>query len=66
MDLGAILLFIFEAAVVFVVSTLLFDVLHYLLHRWEHSRFALLRRFSSWHWVHHKFLNRDMEQPGPR
>jgi len=61
MDLGAIFFFVVEAAVIFIVSTLLFDVLHYLLHRWERSRFALLRRFSSWHWVHHKFLNMNMD-----
>jgi monoglucosyldiacylglycerol epimerase len=43
-----------------VVSTLLFDVLHWLLHRWGKSRIPLLRKFSRWHWVHHAFLDRKM------
>ncbi|HEY4200079.1 MAG TPA: sterol desaturase family protein [Devosiaceae bacterium] len=61
MTLWGIVLFALEAAIVFLVSTLLFDILHYLLHRWEKSRFRLLRLFSSWHWVHHKFLDRNMQ-----
>ena len=56
-----ILVFLFEAALVFLVSTGLFDALHWLLHKWEGSRFKLLRTFSSWHWVHHKFLGLDMQ-----
>lgn len=56
-----ILAFILEAALVFVVSTTLFDTLHWLLHRWERSSIPLLRKFSSWHWVHHKFLGLDMQ-----
>ncbi|MEO6013654.1 MAG: sterol desaturase family protein [Devosia sp.] len=49
-----------EASVVFIVSTLIFDALHYLLHRWGRSKNRLLRRFSRWHWVHHRFLDRKM------
>lgn len=49
-----------QALATFVVSTLLFDILHYLLHRWGHSRNRLLRTFASWHWVHHAFLDRKM------
>jgi hypothetical protein len=48
------------AAVVFVISTLLFDTLHWLLHRWGRSKNRLLRIFSRWHWVHHRFLDRKM------
>lgn len=51
---------LFEGAVVFVVSTLLFDALHWLLHRWGRSKNRLLRIFSRWHWVHHRFLDRKM------
>ncbi|WDR05701.1 hypothetical protein PSQ90_15810 [Devosia rhodophyticola] len=61
MSLWDIPIFAVQAFVVFVVSTLLFDALHYILHRWEGSRFKLLRTFSSWHWVHHKFLGLDMQ-----
>jgi hypothetical protein len=53
--------FTLQAILAFVVSTALFDALHWVLHRWENSRFKLLRTFSSWHWVHHKFLNHDMQ-----
>ncbi|WEK06184.1 MAG: hypothetical protein P0Y65_08030 [Candidatus Devosia phytovorans] len=61
MDFWDIIAFILEAALVFVVSTTLFDTLHWLLHRWENSSIPLLRKFSSWHWVHHKFLGVDMQ-----
>lgn len=54
-------IFLLQAALVFVVSTALFDALHWLLHRWEGSSNSLLRKFSSWHWVHHKFLGLDMQ-----
>jgi len=56
-----IIAFILQTALVFVVSTALFDALHWTLHKWEGSRFKLLRTFSSWHWVHHKFLGLDMQ-----
>ena len=49
-----------EVGVVFVMSTLLFDALHYLLHRWGRSKSRVLRIFSRWHWVHHRFLDRRM------
>jgi hypothetical protein len=56
-----VLIFILQFALVFVVSTALFDALHWLLHKWEKSTNPLLRKFSSWHWVHHKFLGLDMQ-----
>lgn len=56
-----IIAFALQAILAFVVSTALFDALHWVLHRWETSRFQLLRTFSSWHWVHHKFLGHDMQ-----
>lgn len=56
-----IFIFALQAAVAFVVSTALFDALHWTLHKWENSSSPLLRRFSSWHWVHHKFLGLDMQ-----
>lgn len=49
-----------QALLVFVASTFLFDALHWLLHRWGRSKNRLLRRFSRWHWVHHRFLDRKM------
>lgn len=56
-----IFFFLLQAALVFVASTVLFDALHWTLHRWEGSSIPLLRRLSSWHWVHHKFLGVDMQ-----
>ncbi|MET3925336.1 hypothetical protein [Devosia sp. 2618] len=56
-----IVVFILQAVLVFVVSTALFDALHWTLHKWEGSSNPLLRKFSSWHWVHHKFLGLDMQ-----
>jgi monoglucosyldiacylglycerol epimerase len=56
-----IAIFLLQAALAFVVSTALFDALHWVLHKWEGSKIPLLRTFSSWHWVHHKFLGLDMQ-----
>ena len=56
-----VFVFAVQAIVVFVLSTALFDALHWTLHKWETSKSPLLRRFSSWHWVHHKFLGLDMQ-----
>ena len=50
-----------QGGVVFAASTFIFDVVHFLLHKWARSRFALLRTFSRWHYVHHKFLDRHMQ-----
>lgn len=61
MEFWDVVAFILEALLVFVVATTLFDTLHWLLHRWEKSKIPLLRTFSSWHWVHHKFLGLDMQ-----
>ncbi|RYE07064.1 MAG: hypothetical protein EOP22_19290 [Hyphomicrobiales bacterium] len=55
-----LLIWSLQAVLVFVVSTFLFDALHWLLHRWGRSKNRLLRRFSRWHWVHHRFLDRKM------
>lgn len=61
MDILGILWILAQAVIVFAASTLLFDVLHYLLHRWQNSRFAILREFSRWHNVHHDFLDTNMD-----
>jgi hypothetical protein len=56
-----ILIFLLQALLIFLISTALFDALHWLLHRWEGSSISLLRKLSGWHWVHHKFLGQDMQ-----
>ena len=60
LTLSNLLIWLLQGVVVFVVSTFLFDALHWLLHRWGRSRNRLLRRFAGWHWVHHRFLDRKM------
>ena len=52
---------IVEGLVTFAVSTFIFDAVHWALHRWTKSRFALLRTFASWHHVHHRFLDGKMQ-----
>jgi hypothetical protein len=50
-----------QAAIVFAASTFLFDIVHYLLHRWQDSRLGVLRTFARWHDVHHRFLDPNMD-----
>jgi len=52
---------VLDALLVFIISTSLFDVVHFLLHRWQRSRFAILRTFGGWHQVHHDFLDKNMD-----
>jgi monoglucosyldiacylglycerol epimerase len=54
------LILVIKTAIVFIVSSACFDVVHYILHRWETSRFALLRKLGGLHAVHHEFLDREM------
>jgi hypothetical protein len=56
-----VLAWIVEGVVTFAVSTFIFDSVHWALHRWTKSRFALLRTFASWHHVHHRFLDGKMQ-----
>jgi monoglucosyldiacylglycerol epimerase len=54
-------IFALQAGIVFVGSTLAFDTVHYLLHRWKRSRIKLLRHFARMHDVHHRFLTPRMQ-----
>lgn len=49
------------AAIIFFSATVVFDVIHYLLHIWRDSRFSVLRYFAKMHWGHHEFLNQQLE-----
>jgi monoglucosyldiacylglycerol epimerase len=51
---------LWQATLIFMVSNLTFDTVHWLLHRWGKSRVPLLRTFARWHWVHHAFVDRRM------
>jgi hypothetical protein len=46
---------------VFLASTVVFDTVHFLLHVFARSRFALLRRIGKLHNAHHRFLDRNLE-----
>lgn len=56
-----ILWLVVQGGIAFAISTFVFDVVHWMLHKWSRSPFKLLRTFSRWHFVHHKFLDRHMQ-----
>ena len=60
MSLTTILVFFFQAGLVFIASSFIFDVVQCLLHYWQESRFKLLRTFSEMHDSHHKFLDANV------
>lgn len=60
MSIWGVFSLVVQGAIVFLFSTFIFDVVHFLLHRWARSSVPLLRQFSSWHNVHHKFLDEHM------
>lgn len=60
MTFWGVVAFGFQAVLIFALSTVLFDGLHWLLHRWGKSKFPLFRMFARWHWVHHSFLDRRL------
>ncbi len=45
---------------IFASATIVFDTIHYLLHRWHDNSFRLLRHFSKMHWDHHLFFNNQL------
>jgi hypothetical protein len=49
-----------EAAGLFVVATLVFDAIHYTLHRWQDSRRGWLRRLAGLHQAHRDFCDRGL------
>ncbi len=49
-----------EAALLFVVATFVFDVIHYALHQMMDSRWPWLRRLGRLHQAHHEFCDRGL------
>ena len=49
-----------EAAMVFVVATFIFDVIHYVLHQMMDSRWTWLRRLGRLHQAHHEFCDKGL------
>jgi hypothetical protein len=43
-----------------VAASLVFDVVHYVLHQFARSRFGLLRAMGALHETHHEFFNRQL------
>ncbi|MFQ5514041.1 MAG: hypothetical protein ACE5FG_06335 [Myxococcota bacterium] len=54
------LLLVIGALGVFLASTVVFDTIHYLLHRCHDSGWPVLRQLGGLHEVHHRFLDRDL------
>jgi monoglucosyldiacylglycerol epimerase len=49
-----------QAVALFVVATLVFDAIHYTLHRCLNSKWSWLRRLASPHQAHHDFCDRQL------
>jgi WD40 repeat protein len=49
-----------EAAALFVVATIVFDAIHFALHRCLNSRWTWLRKLASPHQAHHDFCDRRL------
>jgi hypothetical protein len=58
---GRWFLFVVEGVALFLAASTLFDVVHYVLHRFLKSRFALLRRVGALHQAHHDFYTDTLQ-----
>ena len=59
-SLGQVSWLILQAAALFVIATLVFDAIHYTLHRCLNSPWNLLRRLASPHQAHHDFCDQQL------
>jgi monoglucosyldiacylglycerol epimerase len=50
-----------EGAVLFLLASIMFDVIHFTLHRFMRSRSALLRRIGGMHQAHHDFFTEKLQ-----
>jgi hypothetical protein len=55
------LILLAKCAALFVLGAFCFDIVHYILHVFENSRFSFLRRLGGLHGVHHLFLDLEMK-----
>jgi len=53
--------FALQAVALFFVATLVFDVIHYILHQFLNSRYPLIRRIGLLHQAHHDFFGRQLD-----
>lgn len=47
--------------VIFLLATVIFDLLHYTLHRLQYSQYSLLQTLGGLHQTHHDFLDRNLD-----
>lgn len=59
--IGSITELFIKCAILFVCGSFLFDIVHYILHEFENSRFRILRWLGGLHGVHHLFLDKQMQ-----
>jgi sterol desaturase/sphingolipid hydroxylase (fatty acid hydroxylase superfamily) len=48
---------LFQTALIFLLASIVFDAIHYLLHRSQHSNVSLLKALASLHDGHHRFFS---------
>lgn len=56
-----ILNIILQTSIAFLFGTLLFDIVHYLMHRFMKSNALILRKIGNWHSVHHCFFPGNLQ-----
>src|SRR3954453_4447237 len=54
-------LYVAQAAGLFLAATVLFDVIHYILHRFLESRWRALRWLGGLHQAHHDFFDQRLQ-----
>lgn len=58
--MATVILQILGGFLLLLVATIVFDILHWLLHAWTGSRYSLLRAAGALHQTHHRFLDREL------
>jgi len=61
MELQAWLSIVLQGAALFFVGTVVFDLVHWMLHKFADSDWPLLARLGQLHESHHVFLDRDLD-----
>jgi sterol desaturase/sphingolipid hydroxylase (fatty acid hydroxylase superfamily) len=60
-DTQSVLPFVATFVYLYISGTVVFDLAHYLLHRWSHSQWRILRGIAYMHQVHHYFYSRSLK-----
>lgn len=59
--IGLCLVYVVEGVALFLAASVLFDVVHFVLHQFLKSRFALLRRVGALHQAHHDYYTETLQ-----